>query len=566
VQVPAILAIHFEGANPHPKQSLEHQSRLINMEAPPANSTEEELEAFRQRWRQEVTTRVKTQTQPSTRNSEPSQSGPGRPALVKQPSNAGPSRPTGPSSARPDQSELLVNYHDLPDREEHLKLGNEVERAKATEYKKEPRTALEHYERAVEREGSGKMGDSVMLYRKAFKMDARVHEAYKNKHFPPVAPMSKPSIPHEKTESSSSTAPLAAPAQLSSISELLEAFSQLAIPPAEPETDLSDAPPCPIAVVPGEILSEIFLNLAIRDLAAYGRLAQVCKRFAYNVMTEEQIWKRINLGRDVGFGAMHYYYCCDWQGRPLPAAELISDRHLPSSSLYHDLTPSIYPTYRSQFRNRPRIRFAGCYISTVNYQRPGANTESTFSWTPPVQVVTYYRYLRFFRDGTVISLLTTAEPANVVHHLTKTNLHRQHATGSSLPTAVMKDALAGRWRLSGAVPPHPSSFNPELSLKFDDGPGTYLREPTPLDPIAGVPIEESEGDLLIETEGVLPKYMWKMQFAIGSAGRKDGTRNNKLSWKGFWSYNRLTDDWGEFGLKNDKAYYWSRVRSYGDGA
>jgi F-box protein 9 len=536
------------------------------MEAPPANSTEEELEAFRQRWRQEVTTRAKTQTRPSDRTSEPSQSGPGRPALVKQPSNVGPSRPTGPSSTRPDQSELLVNYHDLPDREEHLKLGNDAERPKATEHKKEPRTALEHYERAVEREGSGKMGDSVMLYRKAFKMDARVHEAYKNKHFPPVAPMSKPAVPREVGGSSrTSTVPLV-PAQLSSISELLEAFSQLSIPPAEPETDLSDPPPCPIASIPGEILSEIFMHLAVRDLVAYGRLAQVCKRFAYNVMSEEQIWKRIALGRDVGFGAMHYHYACDWQGHSLSVPESSLDHELSSSALYHDLTPSIYPTYRSQFRNRPRIRFAGCYISTVNYQRPGANTESTFSWTPPVQVVTYYRYFRFFRDGTLISLLTTHEPANVVHHLTKANVHRQHATGSSLPTAVMKDALVGRWRLSGSAPPHPSSLNPELNLDDNTGPGTYIREPTPLDPITGIPIEESEGDLLVETEGVAPKYMWKMQFGIGSAGRKDGTRNNKLNWKGFWSYNRLTDDWGEFGLKNDKAYYWSRVRSYGDGA
>jgi len=88
------------------------------------------------------------------------------------------------------------------------------------------------------------------------------------------------------------------------------------------------------------------------------------------------------------------------------------------------------------------------------------------------------------------------------------------------------------------------------------GPGEYLKEPSPV-------VEEEEGELHVETEGVLPKYMWKMQFVVGSAGRKDGTRNNKLTWKGFWSYNRLTDDWGEFGLKNDKAYYWSRVKSYG---
>ncbi len=78
--------------------------------------------------------------------------------------------------------------------------------------------------------------------------------------------------------------------------------------------------------------------------------------------------------------------------------------------------------------------------------------------------------------------------------------------------------------------------------------------------------EEEEGNLLIETEGVDPdKYIFKMELALKSAGRAGGTRNNKLNWKGFWSYNKLTDDWAEFGLRNDKAFFWSRVRSYGMG-
>jgi len=124
----------------------------------------------------------------------------------------------------------------------------------------------------------------------------------------------------------------------------------------------------------------------------------------------------------------------------------------------------------------------------------------------------------------------------------------------------MKDALPGRWRLSG--PLSPTHLDHRDSTK---GPGEYTHEPFPLDPITSLPIEEeeAEGDLLIETEGVRPKYMWKMQFAIGSAGRKEGSRNTRLTWKGFWSYNRLTDDWGEFGLKNDRGYVFSRVRSYG---
>jgi F-box protein 9 len=149
--------------------------------------------------------------------------------------------------------------------------------------------------------------------------------------------------------------------------------------------------------------------------------------------------------------------------------------------------------------------------------------------------VTYYRYLRFFRDGTVISLLTTTEPADVVHHLTK-ELHEMHRGGAfaHLPSIVMQNALRGRWRLSTA------GDNPDADLK------------------------DAEGDVFVETEGARSHYMYRMKLSLRSAGK--GARNNKLAWQGFWNYNLLTDDSGEFTLRNDKAFFWSRVKSYGDGA
>lgn len=267
-------------------------------------------------------------------------------------------------------------------------------------------------------------------------------------------------------------------------------------------------------------------------------------------MTEEQIWKRLALGKEYGFAGMHYEYACDLNGKPIVQTaeldlELDDDDVDDVSDEEHEATPAVPPpdvtayllkkqyatSWRQMVRSRPRIRFNGCYISTVNYTRPGAASATQATWYTPVHIVTYFRYLRFFRDGTAISLLTTSEPIDVVHHLTKDNAHKDHHHSSALPSNVMKDALCGRWRLSG--------------------------------PGDGVIGDEAEGDVHVETEGVVPKYMWKMDFRLGSAGK--GTRNNKLTWKTFKSYNRLTDDWGEFGLKNDRAYYWSRVKSYGMG-
>ena len=113
-------------------------------------------------------------------------------------------------------------------------------------------------------------------------------------------------------------------------------------------------------------------------------------------------------------------------------------------------------------------------------------------------------------------------------------LEHAHKNHGNLPSAPMKDALLGRWRLSGP---------------------------------AGVANEEGEveeeGTVYIETEGVTPKYLYKMVLNLGNAGK--GARNNKLGWQGYWSYNRLTDYWAAFTLKNDRAFYFSRVKRYGMG-
>lgn len=340
----------------------------------------------------------------------------------------------------------------------------------------------------------------------------------------------------------------------SSLRQLLEDFSGLRIEPAPPPTSASPQKPSPLAELPEEILSQILMSLATTDVASFVRLAQVCKHLAYLVLTEEAVWKAVAMNENTGFPAMHYDFACDVEGFSIEANDEIArylgtsdelgedvqppptpeERAIAFSAMTEQLLHSTYASsWRQMFRSRPRIRFNGCYISTVNYTRAGATSTNTLTWGVPMHVVTYFRYLRFFRNGTVISLLTTSEPADVVHHLIEENLHDHH--GNVLPSSVMKDALRGRWRLSG-----PTSSTSD-----------YVDSKEP----------EVEGDLHVETEGVVQKYTYKLLLSLAHAGK--GARNNKLAWKGFWSYNRLTDDWGEFGLKNDRAFYWSRVRSYG---
>lgn len=137
----------------------------------PAPETEAELEAFRQRWREEVSARNK--------RSEPSgasQTGESQGRQSKQTSSA---YAPGPSATRRKEElqfseDLAPNaYHDLPNKEDYLKLGAEGQNHDRASIFKEPTSALEHYERAVEKEGHGMLGDSLAHYRKAFKVSLR---------------------------------------------------------------------------------------------------------------------------------------------------------------------------------------------------------------------------------------------------------------------------------------------------------------------------------------------------------------------------------------------------------
>jgi F-box protein 9 len=530
-----------------------------------SNDPNVELENFRRQWKEEVTARS-TSSAPVHDNRSKTEAGPvkGITSTAKSTSARKPpqySRSEDIKAAK-DNFEApgevgTQEYHDFEDRDEVRKLGTEGEGIHpSTATAKKLSTALDHYEKAVEREEQGNLGDSVSLYRKAYKLDAGVDIIYPNKHFPPSSTKSKPTNPNPSNAPVTVPNPAhhsldGPPASIPTISELIASFAGLAIPPIPPETDPSPHTPCPISTIPSELLIDILYRLAIADIASFARLSLVCKHLAHLVATEDRIWERICLGPEYGFAAMHYTWACSITGAALPTSlaeyPALSTLTLqlppppPPTPSTFPLTPT-YPTHKAMFRSRPRLRFNGCYISTVNYIRPGSSTPSQVSWNTPVHIVTYYRYLRFFRDGTCASLLTTTEPIDVVHHLSKTNLAAKNGSSGAPsllpPMSIMQHALRGRWKLS------PPSSDPSTSTNS----------------------EEPEGSLTIETLGIDPeKYTYVLSLALKSAGRASGARSNKLAWRGFWSYNKLTDDWAEFGLRNDRAFFWSRVGSYGHG-
>lgn len=523
------------------------------------------LEQFRQQWRSEVSARAKSGRKRQTRDDGSLQAGPSQSS--EEPKELVPSpKYHPPANLHAEDVDGSEGCSELVDGLAQLTLRNtdDDEFCQGNTIK-EPMSALEHFERAVEKEDQGNLGDSLSHYRKAYRLDAGVDLSYGQKHFPAKW---KPDSPNPSN--ASVTVPFTAhhsskePTKPTSTSNLIASFAGLPIIGSPPLINGDQPPPCPISRLPSEILFEVLVKTAILDPASFARLAMVCKRLAYHIFVENQIWKRVALGPEFGLASQLYEFRTDLNGREAINQVLDTSHERPGMDQV-TFESSKTEDWREVFHSHPRIRFTGVFISTVNYTRAGGASATQTTWNTPVHIVTYYRYLRFFRDGTVISLLSTNEPIEVVHHLTKDNVAqirggREHhplnftssapalngpqaQAGPTTAHQVMKHALRGRWRLG-----HSLAANEHTVADIAT---------------AGL---GADGDLFIETEGAGPRYMYTMQLALRSSSKsKNSVKNNKLQWKGFWSYNQLTSDWAPFQLKNDRAFFFSRVKSYGLG-
>jgi len=288
----------------------------------------------------------------------------------------------------------------------------------------------------------------------------------------------------------------------------------------------------PLAIIPSEILLQILRALALTDIASYARLAQVCKALCFIVNTEESIWHDV-------CSSMYSQQLWDWKcaidGSELIKiwGETLDGEKVPEKDPDEDTETEkrIIPVdeeevlkynnfWKKMLRLRSRVRFNGVYISTCNYLRQG--NAASITWSSPVHIVTYYRYIRFYHDGTLLSLLTTHEPSEVVYNFSKQYLTPAHLGGlppGSASLSWAKEVSRGRWRV------------------------------------------DPDGRIDIETQPPqMERYVYRMQLRIKNArvsGRNQS--NNKLLWEGFWSWNRLTDDLAEFPGRNDKPYFFSRV-------
>ncbi|CAB5361549.1 unnamed protein product [Rhizophagus irregularis] len=356
--------------------------------------------------------------------------------------------------------------------------------------------ALEIYVKAVTKEREGNLSEALKYYRQALKLDPTTEHSYRKqlynvvngktidqdsesfnfftKHLEEV-----PQFPYIFIGEDYEKGNKSLEQQIkddNSIFNLINSFRdlQLDLLPLKPNKEVY------IAKLPNELIVCILHQLIIRgDVTSLERFALTCKKF-FLLSREISLWR----------------YLCEKAYRdnslPLAVSNVLIEEYV---KLYY------HSDWKRMYIERPRIRLDGVFISTCNYLRPGS-AENT--WNQPIHLVTYYRYIRFYSDGTCVALLTTNEPINVVKNF-----------GCDYKS---KSFMNGKWELSD---------NHILMIQAKDPD--------------------------------LRKFTFHLIFDLKSTHRG---RHNKLTWIEYYSINNFTDERTDISLKNEKSYFFSKVKSY----
>ncbi|CAH6720804.1 F-box protein Hrt3p [[Candida] jaroonii] len=363
-------------------------------------------------------------------------------------------------------------------------------------------------------EAQGLMSDAVTLYRQAFKLNERVDLLYRSNKIPQVKKITNPineelvkKINVEKLILSFQDSEPTSPSLIDDNGEdeegqLTQKFSKLMTGPS-PLTKLSND----IWIYIMEILIE-------KSPESWISLSLVCKKFAY-LGFSPSIFRHL--------ATMIYPPQRYEENEELDYQLSTTDDDLPVPKNQLKILPSYNNSWKYMLFHRPFIKFNGCYISIINYYSEGSRAEFSNSWTNPVRTITYYRYLRFFPDGKVLKVLTTLEPTRVIPHLQRSNYVVSNILDQVKGNRDGHRIYHGRWIMN---------TDGEVHITID--------------------------------EGSVPYYIFHYHFKIVNMGHN---RFGKLSWIKYYTV-RIQgeeEDIGEvseLGLKNEKPFKFSRVRSY----
>lgn len=403
--------------------------------------------------------------------------------------------------------------------------------------------AIKYFELAIEKESHGSMSDAVELYRKAFKINEKVDLLYRTHQ----VPLKINQIRTRHGDNSIANVNETIVSQIN-VDNLLRSFEHVEFQAPKPEVvnantefvdlsrlTLTSDSISPLTQLPKDVWINIFEILVATDPEAWISLCLTCKKFAFLGFSND-IWRllcylvypRQNYEENQGF--THKISSQD-EDLPIPRDQL-------------KILPSYNDSWKSMLSNRPFIKFNGCYISVVNYYSEGGRGEFSSSWANPVRTITYYRYLRFYPDGTCIKVLTALEPQRVIPHLLKFNKTRSILS------------------VFDQVKQHGSANIPTSIHQVKEGYRIYHATWT---------ISTTGQVHVVLNEGSVVYYDFHYHFQVKSLSKV--FKHNKLSWIKYYTIRKQIDDNDdderigeilELPLGKEKPFRFVKVKSFND--
>ncbi|KAG6381697.1 hypothetical protein JVT61DRAFT_298 [Boletus reticuloceps] len=349
-----------------------------------------ELRQFREKWKKEVRQRRELEEQVAQEHgvrAEPSQHKASSPETHPR-SHASPhAAPSGTEAKPPTTWSFSQGASQKTLHTSHSPLSGSIARA------------VEIYRSAVQHEQESDLDEALRLYRQAFRLNPDVDRAYfKEEQRLQQLGRATASVGHKKTLSTSkgegvqrTTQPAEGKESVHTngiLSKVLENFPKVLT--FEPEDDREGVP---IDVIPGELLLYILRNLDTTTLEHFATVSRKARVLSLDPL----LWRLLRI-------------------------EAIVDEY--------------GSDYRQTYIEHPRLRLDGVYIAVCHYIRRGLSENA---WVNVNHLITYHRYLRFFPDGQVLSLLANEEyqPPLVIPMLK--------------PSLRMKGFYVGDWRLEGST-------------------------------------------------------------------------------------------------------------------
>ncbi|KAG5723678.1 F-box only protein 9 [Termitomyces sp. T112] len=371
-------------------------------------------------------------------------------------------------------------------------------------------SALNVYRRAVEREQSGDLDDALLLYRQAFRMDPHVDQVYHREEALASIEAAQQNTLQKSTASAvhDSIKELTAKVQTSlsvksraGASAVRVTSQVLASILAGFPNDLSFEPENEEEPVHLQMVPEELLIMFLRklDTTSIERFASVCRK-ARVIALDSVIW------------------------RELVGATYIPPQITRDEDLTSVLERYLYD-YRRVYIEHPRVRLDGVYIATCHYVRPGLSENS---WVTINHLITYHRYLRFYPSGQVLSLLANEEftPQQVIPLLK--------------PTLRMKGFYIGTWSIT------------DTTIQITNLLDASGRYPLPTDNLPTSSVNNSDG-----SEANRYTFVMTLDLVSRPLGRW-----NKMNILAYNSVHLGTGDVNPVALKNERPFWFSRVRSY----